>query len=165
MSRFRLAPVALLLVLAVPACTPKPPPAPPAPAAVVPPTPEEAEAARRRSAQMQFEQGVVLGRQSRWREAETRYREAARIHPEEPSYSMALAGALVSQGRDSEAADALLAGIRAEEALPAPNHRVLVVDYERMVRILERVGRVDEARTARIRMQLHRDRRDAESPR
>jgi hypothetical protein len=33
-----------------------------------------------------------------------------------------------------------------------------------MIRLLERVGRVDEARTARIRMQLHRDRRDAQAP-
>lgn len=163
MSLARLAP-AVLLALSLPACTPKPPPPPPTPAPVVVPTAEDAEAARRRTAQMRFEQGVVLGRQSRWPEAEARYREAARAHPEEPSYHMALAGALLSQGRESEAADALQAGIRAEEALPTPNHRVLVVDYERMVRLLERVGRVDEARTARIRMQLHRDRRDTQAP-
>lgn len=165
MSPARLAPAALLL-LALPACAPKPLPAPaPAPVAVAPPTAEESEAARRRTAQMQFDAAVLLGRQSRWPEAEARYREAIRALPDEPSYHMALASTLLAQGRDSEAADALQAGIRAEEALPTPNHRVLVVDYERLVRILERVGRADEARTARIRMQLHRDRRDTELPR
>lgn len=166
MSLSRLASAALLL-LALPACAPKRPPAPaPAPApAMVQPTAEESEEARRRTAQMQFDQAVLLGRQSRWPEAEARYREAVRALPDEPSYHLALASTLLAQGRDSEAADALLAGIRAEEALAAPNHRVLVVDYERLVRILDRVGRADEARTARIRMQLHRDRRDAELPR
>lgn len=164
MSLVRLAPAALLL-LALPACAPKPLPAPTPAPVVVPPTPEETEEARRRTAQMQFEQAVVLGRQSRWPEAEARYREAIRALPGEPSYHMALASTLLAQGRDSEAADALQAGIRAEEALATPNHRVLVVDYERLVRILERVGRADEARSARIRMQLHRDRRDTELPR
>jgi hypothetical protein len=37
---------------------------------------------------------------------------------------------------------------------------VLVVDYDRLIELLERVNRLDEARSARVRQDEHRRRRD-----
>jgi tetratricopeptide (TPR) repeat protein len=158
--RFATAAAALLLL---PACAPRGV----APADV--PEPEAAPAAEEESAVERmlrarrfFEEAVLLGRQARWREAEARYRTAAELDPANPTYPLALADALLAQARDGEAADALWAGIRAEEALPAPNHRVLAVDYERLIQILVRIGRQDEARNARMRQVRHRELRDAQ---
>jgi predicted Zn-dependent protease len=111
-----------------------------------------------------FDEGVSLGRQSRWSEAADRYRLAIEAVPNEVRYHMALADALLSGGRDWEAADALQAGIRVEEAGPNPNHRVLAVDYERLIGLLTRLNRMDEARQAAERQARHRRLRDAAVP-
>jgi thioredoxin-like negative regulator of GroEL len=153
----------VLALLALAACNP-PPPAPPAPAplpAAPPPTAEEVERAAEAQARRSWEQATTLGRQGRWREAETLLRTAVQQRPSNPTYHLALADALVQQGRDSEAADALLAGIRVQEAVPRPNHRVLVVDYERVVELLTRVGRAGAAQQARARQAEHRRLRDS----
>jgi thioredoxin-like negative regulator of GroEL len=117
----------------------------------------DAEVEARRS----WEEATALGRQGRWTEAEASLRRAVQQRPSESRYHLALSNALVQQGRESEAADALLAGIRAQEAVQEPNHRVLVVDYERLIELLNRVGRAGEAQQARARQAEHRRRRDA----
>ncbi|HET7229465.1 MAG TPA: tetratricopeptide repeat protein [Longimicrobium sp.] len=158
--------VAVLLTLATVACTPPPPP-PPAPLPPPPPalSPEELAALNTVRARELWDQGTAFGRQGRWAQAERSYREAATLRPDSATYHMALATALLQMGRDSEAADALLAGIRAEEAEPEPNHRLIAVDYERLIQTLERVNRLDEARAAREKQRLHRMLRDTAPPR
>jgi tetratricopeptide (TPR) repeat protein len=157
-----------LLPLALAACYPRqpvaPPPAPPPPPAAPTITAEEAARLRRQRAERFFDEGVSLGRQSRWAEAADRYRLAAEANPDDPRYPLALAEALLSQGREWEAADALLAGIRVEEARANPNHRVLAVDYERLIRLLTRLNRLDEARLAQEQQSYHRRLRDANTP-
>ena len=165
----RLAAFAILATALLAACTPRavvaPPPPPPAPAPPPPaPSPEELARAREADARSAWVEGTQLGRQGRWYDAEAKYREAVRAQPAEPTYHMALAGALLQLRRDGEAADAMLAGIRAEEARPFPNHRVLAVDYERLVQLLTRLNRLDEARTAAERQRFHRMMRDAQRP-
>ncbi|HEX8391539.1 MAG TPA: tetratricopeptide repeat protein [Longimicrobium sp.] len=158
----------LFSVLALGACTPRQPPPRPAPAPPPPPvavTPEEEAAAVRRRAETAFDRGISLARQSRWGEAAEAYRQSTELQPREPRYHMALAEALLQGGREGEAADALQAGIRAEEALPRPNHRVLAVDYERLIRLLTRLNRLDEARVAQDRQNQHRRARDQAPPR
>jgi len=157
-----------LCVLAVLAgCVPPPPPRPtpvppPPPAPVAPPlSTEDAEREAEQRARRLWEEATTLGRQGRWSEAEGRLRQAVQQRPQNSTYSMALATALVQQGRDSEAADALWAGIRAQEAVAQPNHRVLVVDYERLVDLLTRTGRTGDAQRARARQAEHRRMRDA----
>jgi tetratricopeptide (TPR) repeat protein len=158
---------AVLVTLAMAACTPPPPPPPPAPLPPPPPamTAEEMAAEKAARAQRLWEEGTTFGRQGRWAQAERSYREAANLQPDSSTYNMALASALLQQGRESEAADAMLAAIRAEEAEPSPNHRVLAVDYERLIATLDRVNRFDEARTAREKQRLHRMLRDTGPPR
>lgn len=153
-----------LLVLA--ACTPRQPPPAPAPVPVPAPavTPEAEAFARSLRAEAAFEQGIALGRQSRWNEAADAYRVSISQMPAEPRFHLALAEALLQGGREWESADALAAGIRAEEALPSPNHRVLAVDYERLIRLLTRLNRLDEARGAQDRQNQHRRARDQAPP-
>lgn len=157
----------VLAPLAMAGCYPRqpmaPPPAPPPPPPPVV-SPAEQAAERMRRAQRAFDEGVRLGRQSRWDEAADRYRLAAENVPNEPRYHLALSDALLAQGRAWEAADALLAGIRAAEEEPRPNHRVLAVDYERLIRLLVRLNRMDEAREATERQGYHRRMRDAAVP-
>jgi tetratricopeptide (TPR) repeat protein len=157
-----------LLPLALAACYPRqpvaPPPAPPPPPAAPTLTAEQAARAQRARAERFFDEGVSLGRQSRWAEAADRYRLAAEAYPDEPRYPMALSNALLAQGREWEAADALQAAIRVEESSATPNHRVLAVDYERLIGMLNRLNRLDEARTAQERQARHRRMRDAEVP-
>jgi tetratricopeptide (TPR) repeat protein len=154
------------MTLATFACTPPPPP-PPAPLPPPPPAPTAEEMAAESTARAQrlWEEGTAFGRQGRWNQAERNYREAATLRPDSATYHMALATALLQMGRDSDAADAMLAGIRAEEAETPPNHRLIAVDYERLVQVLERVNRLDEARNARERQRLHRMLRDTSPPR
>lgn len=121
---------------------------------------EEGLIERLERARRLFDEGVALGRRSRWSEAAERYRAAAEADPRDARYPLALADAMAAQGRDWEAADALLAAIRIEEGGVRPNHRVLYVDYERLVRHLTRAGRLDEARAARDRQEQHRRLRD-----
>ncbi|HEX8454036.1 MAG TPA: tetratricopeptide repeat protein [Longimicrobium sp.] len=154
-----------LLVTGLSGCMPPPPPPPPpaplpAPAAP-PPSAEEVERAAEEQARRSWEQATTLGRQGRWRDAEALLRTAVQQRPSNPTYHLALSNALIQQSRESEAADALWAGIRAQEAVPSPNHRVLVVDYERLVELLTRVGRAAEAQQARARQAEHRRLRDA----
>lgn len=158
---------ALLVPLALLAagCTPRQPPPAPRPTIFIPASPADDAGARAERARVAWEEGIALGRQSRWAEAADAYRRATEAHPEEVRYHMALSEALLQGGREWEAADALLAGIRAEEALPQPNHRVLAVDYERLIRMLNRLNRLDEARAARARQDHHRRMRDAAPPR
>lgn len=149
------------LLLALAACTPRTPP--PAPAPLPPPPPPavvEPDAESR--ARTAWENATLLGRQNRWPEAETRLREAIRLDPEVVKYHLALANALIQLHQPGPAADALQEAIRLEEALPAPNYRVLVVDYDRLIELLERTSRLDEARTARVRQDEHRRRRDGQ---
>ena len=47
---------------------------------------------------------------------------------------------------------------------PNPNHRVLAVDYDRLIAMLTRLNRLDEARSAQERQAFHRRLRDAEVP-
>ena len=155
-----------LCVLAVAAGCVTPPPArpvpvPPPPPAAPPPSTEDVERDAEQRARRLWEEATSLGRQGRWSEAEGRLRQAVQQRPQNSTYSMALSNALAQQGRDSEAADALWAGIRAQEAVARPNHRVLVVDYERLVDLLTRVGRAGEAQQARARQAEHRRLRDA----
>ena len=119
---------------------------------------------RMQRAQRAYDEGVRLGRQSRWAEAADRYRLAIESVPNEVRYHLALSDALLAQGREWEAADALLAGIRVEEGRPEPNHRVLAVDYDRLIAMLTRLNRLDEAREAQQRQAQHRRMRDAEVP-
>ena len=156
---------AVFLLLALAACTPPPvvvppPPLPPPP----PPPPVETEAERVARGHRLWEEGTELGQRGRWIQAERAYRDAIEISPDSVTYHLALSAALLQQQRDTEAADALLAAIRLEEAAPAPNHRVLAVEYEQLIQILERVNRLDEARQARERQRLHRMLRDALPP-
>jgi tetratricopeptide (TPR) repeat protein len=145
-----------------PVAPPPPPPPPPPPAPAI--SPAEEAVLRMQRAQRAFDEGVRLGRQSRWADAADRYRLAAEAVPNEPRYHLALSDALLAQGREWEAADALLAGIRAEENGPDPNHRVLAVDYERLIRLLTRLNRMDEARDAASRQAQHRRLRDSMVP-
>ncbi len=158
---------AVLITLALAACGPPPPPPPPAPLPPPAPALTDAELAAEKAARAQrlWEEGTAFGRQARWAQAERSYREAATLQPDSATYGMALASALLQQGRDGEAADALLAAIHAEEAEPSPNHRVIAVDYERLIQTLERANRLDEARAARERQRLHRMLRDTSPPR
>jgi tetratricopeptide (TPR) repeat protein len=152
----------LMAVAMLGACTPPPvvlPPPPPPPVPVQ--TPEEIAAERVARARQLWTEGTNLGKQGRWVQAERSYREAATLQPDSATYQLALATALLQQGRDSDAASALLAGIRVEEAAQPVNHAVIAVEYERVIQILERVGRLDEARTARERQRFHRMMRDA----
>jgi tetratricopeptide (TPR) repeat protein len=153
-----------LIALAA-ACTPRQPPPRPRPTIFIPATPVNDAAARMEQARVSWEEGVSLGRQARWGEASEAYRRAAELDPAEVRYHMALADALLQGGREWESADALMAGIRAEEAKANPNHRVLGVDYERLIRLLTRLNRLDEARAARARQEHHRRLRDAAPPR
>jgi tetratricopeptide (TPR) repeat protein len=155
----------LAVLLPLGACQPRPPelPAPVLAPVEEPVSPEETLMARLQRARLLFDEGVALSRQSRWWEAAERYRRAAEADPHEPRYPVALSGALAALGRDSEAADALAAAIRIEEGAARPNHRVLYVDYERLIRWLERAGRLDEARAARLRQEHHRRHRDSVS--
>jgi tetratricopeptide (TPR) repeat protein len=153
------------LVLA--GCQPRQPVAPPPPAPVPAPPPVDPVAGERErdaEAHRSWEEGTALGRQGRWGEAEVRYRRAAALRPDSATYHLALADALLQQGKEDGGADALLAGIRVEERKQPPNHRVLAVDYERLIQLLTRLNRLDEARTARERQRFHRMMRDA-SPR
>ena len=153
-----------LLLPALAACQPRMPvAAAPLPEPVVVGAPVEPLLERLERARRFFDEGVRLGRQSRWAEAADRYRLAAEADPADPRYPVALSAALLADGREWEAADALAAAIRLEEASPRPNHRVLFVDYERLVRLLTRTGRHDEARAARDRQEHHRRLRDAPS--
>jgi thioredoxin-like negative regulator of GroEL len=157
---------ALLLPLLAAACMPRPVVLPPPPPPPPPPleAPAETDAERIVRGHRLWEDATQLGRQGRWTQAERLYRDAIAISPDSATYHIALSTALLQQQRDSEAADALLAGIRLEEAVPNPNHRVLAVEYEQLIQILERVNRLDEARIARDRQQLHRMLRDAQPP-
>jgi cytochrome c-type biogenesis protein CcmH/NrfG len=154
--------VALLLTLA--ACMPRPVvlPPPPPPPPVPERSAEEIAAEHALRARELWNEGTGFGRAGRWVQAERAYREAVSLSPDSVTYQMALAGALLQQQRDSEAADVLLAAIRAEEAEPSPNHRVIAVDYERVAQILERLNRLDEARSARERQRFHRMLLDAQ---
>lgn len=157
-----------LLSLALAACYPRqpvaPPPAPPA-VIFIPATPPEDDADTRRTrAERFFAEGVSLGRQSRWAEAGERYRLAAEADPADSRYPMALSQALSAQGREWEAADALRAAITLDENVPNPNHRVLAVDYDRLIAMLTRLNRLDEAREATARQAQHRRLRDAAVP-
>lgn len=157
-----------LLPLAAGACYPRqpvaPPPAPP-PVIYIPATSAEDEARDRRArAERFFDEGVNLGRQSRWADAADRYRLAAEANPDDSRYPMALSQALLAQGREWEAADALQAAIRLDENVTTPNHRVLAVDYDRLIALLTRLNRLDEARTAQQRQAEHRRLRDAAVP-
>ena len=158
----------VLLALSLAACYPRqpvaPPPAPPPPPSAPTLTAEQLAAQRRQRATRFFEEGVALGRQSRWSEAADRYRLAAQADPTDPRYPMALADAMLAQGREWEAADALQDAIRVQEDGPSPNHRVLAVDYERLIRLLTRLNRLDEARQAEARQAHHRRMRDAQVP-
>jgi tetratricopeptide (TPR) repeat protein len=141
--------------------TPAPAPAPPPPVEA----PVEADAARTARAQRAWEQGTAMGRQGRWVDAETHYRQAAAARPDSSVYHMALANALLQQGKRDAAADAMLAAIRIDERKSPPNHRVLAVDYERLIGLLESLNRLDEARAARERQRFHRMMRDTATPR
>jgi tetratricopeptide (TPR) repeat protein len=157
----------VLAPLALAACYPRqpvaPPPAPPPPpAATISPAEEAVQ--RMQRARRAFDEGVRLGRQSRWADAADRYRLAVESMPNEVRYHLALSDALLSMGREWEAADALLAGIRVEENGPNPNHRVLAVDYERLIALLTRLNRLDEAREAAAQQARHRRMRDAAVP-
>ena len=157
--------IALLPLLALAACMPRPvvlPPPPPPPPPVE--VPAETEADRIARGHRLWDEATLLGRQGRWVQAERLYRDALAISPDSATYHLALATALLQQQRDTEAADAMLAAIRLEEAASAPNHAVLAVEYEQLIEILERVNRLDEARTARDRQRLHRMLRDAQRP-
>ncbi|HEU4882796.1 MAG TPA: hypothetical protein VFT45_11135 [Longimicrobium sp.] len=158
----------VLAPLALAACYPRqpvaPPPAPPPapPAAAISPAEEAVQ--RMQRARRAYDEGVRLGRQSRWADAADRYRLAVENMPNEVRYHLALSDALLSMGREWEAADALQAGIRVEENGPNPNHRVLAVDYERLIALLTRLNRLDEAREASIQQARHRRLRDAAVP-
>jgi tetratricopeptide (TPR) repeat protein len=155
----------LVFLLALAACVPPPvvvPPPPPPPPP--PPVVVETEADVSARAQQLWTSGTALGRQGRWVQAERAYREAIALRPDSVGYQLSLATALLQQLRDSEAADVLLGAIGLQEAAPTPNHRLLAVDYERVIQILERVNRLDEARLARERQRLHRMLRDAAPP-
>ncbi|HEX2211614.1 MAG TPA: hypothetical protein VHG93_28260 [Longimicrobium sp.] len=159
----------VLAPMALAACYPRqpvaPPPAPPPPPPPVVVVDPAAEAVTRlQRARRAYDEGVRLGRQSRWAEAADRYRLAVENVPNEVRYHMALSDALLAMGREWEAADALQAGIRVEEQGPNPNHRVLAVDYERLIRLLTRLNRLDEAREAARRQAQHRRLRDAAVP-
>jgi tetratricopeptide (TPR) repeat protein len=156
---------ALAALLTLAACTPPPvilPPPPPAPAPAPPPVETEADVDAR--AQQLWTSGTAFGRQGRWIQAERAYRDAIALRPDSVEYQLALSTALLQQQRDGEAADVLQAAIRLQEAAPSPNHRLIAVDYERLIQILERVNRLDEARTARERQRLHRMLRDTQPP-
>ena len=157
----------LFVTLAIAACGPPPRPAPaPLPPPPPPaPTAEEMEAEKTARAARLWNEGTLLGRQGRWQQAEQAYRTAISLRPDSVTYHMALTTALLQQGREGDAATALQGAIRLQEASPSPNHALLAVDYERLIQILERVGRLDEARVARDRERFHRMMRDAQRDR
>lgn len=155
---------AVVIALGTFACTPPPPPPPPLPPPVAAPTNEELEAEKTARARRLWEEGTAMGRQGRWNQAESLYRDAAELRPDSAVYQMARATALLQMGRYGEAADALSAGIRVEEAETPVNHRLIAVDYERLIDTLERANRLDEARQARDRQRLHRMLRDTSPP-
>jgi predicted Zn-dependent protease len=165
-DRHLVIPSAALLALVLTACAPRgvAPGDVPAPAPEPPPVETPAPPPASGDARALFDEGILLGRQGRWADAADRYRRAADSEPRNPAYHMALADALLAQGRESDGATAMEAGIRAEEALSRPNHRVLAVDYERLIVLLNRLNRLDEAREARRRQAHHRALRDAASP-
>ncbi|MBW3571343.1 MAG: hypothetical protein KY467_09565 [Gemmatimonadetes bacterium] len=158
----------LLAPLALAACYPRqpvaPPPAPPPPPPPPAVSPAEEAVQRMERGRRAYDEGVRLGRQSRWQDAVDRYRLAVQSVPNEVRYHLALSDALLALGREWEAADALHAGIRVEEEGPNPNHRVLAVDYERLIALLTRLNRMDEARQAAERQARHRRLRDAAVP-
>jgi tetratricopeptide (TPR) repeat protein len=158
----------VLAPLALAACYPRqpvaPPPAPLPPPAPVAISPAEEAVQRMQRARRAYDEGVRLGRQSRWADAADRYRLAVESMPNEVRYHLALSDALLALGREWEAADALQAGIRVEEQGPNPNHRVLAVDYERLIGLLTRLNRLDEAREAAANQARHRRLRDAAVP-
>lgn len=158
-------PIVLAFVsVALAACHPRQPVAPPpAPLPAVIHIAADPEAAERRAERL-FDEGVSLGRQSRWAEAADRYRLAAEANPDQARYRLALSDALLNQGREWEAADALQAAIRIDESGASPNHRVLAVDYDRLIALLRRLNRLDEARAAEQRQAQHRRLRDAAAP-
>jgi hypothetical protein len=149
---------AAALLLGLAACMPRTPPPAPAPLPPPPPAAPEPDAATR--ARTAWESSIRMGRQGRWLDAESYLRESVRLQPDSITYHLALANTLIQLSRHSQAADEMWAAIRLEEALPSPNYRVLVVDYDRLIALLDRVQRLDEARTARIRQDEHRRRRD-----
>jgi tetratricopeptide (TPR) repeat protein len=153
----------MLLSLSLAGCMPRPvvlPPPPPPPAPTR--TAEEIEAERTSQAAGLWETGTAYGRMGRWAQAERAYRDAVALRPDSVRYQLALANALLQQQRDSEAADVLLGAIRLEAAAPSPNHALIAVDYERVIQILERDNRMDEARQARERQRFHRMMRAAQ---
>jgi tetratricopeptide (TPR) repeat protein len=153
----------MLLALSLAGCMPRPVVLPPPPPPAAPTrTPEEIEAERASQAAGLWETGTAYGRMGRWVQAERAYRDAVALRPDSARYQLALANALLQQQRDSEAADVLLGAIRLEAAAPSPNHGLIAVDYERVIQILERVNRMDEARQARERQRFHRMMRDAQ---
>ncbi|SOD02109.1 Tetratricopeptide repeat-containing protein [bacterium JGI 053] len=156
----------LVALVVLTACVPRPVVLPPPPPPLPPPPPVavETDAERTARAQQLWTSGTALGQQGRWAQAERAYREAVALQPDSVPYQLSLTTALLQQQRDSEAADVLLGAIRLQEAAPSPNHRLLAVDYERLIQILERVNRLDEARAARERQRLHRMLRDAQPP-
>jgi tetratricopeptide (TPR) repeat protein len=115
----------------------------------------------RADAQRWFSEGTRLGRQGQWTQAEAQYRRAVAAYPADPAYHFALANALLGQLRVNEAADAFQAGIDLEEASPTPNHRLMAEDYERLIQLLTRAGRAEQAQAARDRQRYHRELRDA----
>lgn len=153
----------VLALLGLAACSQArtPPPAPP-PGAL----PDSATSARAAEAEARrwFDEGVLMGRQSRWTEAEQRYRRAIAARGTEPTYRFALASALLAQNRVSEAADAFQAGIDLEEKAPNPDHALLAEEYERLIQILTRLGQQDRIAVARDRQRYHRELRDVLPP-
>jgi tetratricopeptide (TPR) repeat protein len=154
----------LALALAAAACVQPPPPPPAPPPLAAAPDSAAAQRAARAGAQRAFDEGVALGRQSRWREAEERYRTAVRGAPDEARYRFALSTALVGQARVWEAADAFRDAIELEERAPRPNHRLLAQEYERLIQLLVQVNRTEDADAARARQAYHRQMRDAAVP-
>lgn len=154
---------AVLALLTAAACG-SPPPPPPAPAPVAAPDSAALARAAEASARRWFDEGVMLGRQGRWPEAEQRYRRAAAALASEPTYRFALASALLAQDRVPEAADAFQAGIDIEERAPQPDHTLLAEEYERLIQILTRLGQQDRIAAVRARQQYHRELRDVLPP-
>jgi tetratricopeptide (TPR) repeat protein len=153
---------ALLALPALAACGSRPLPPPPPPAPVAAPV-DSMELLRRArmDAQRSFDEGRRLGLQGRWQEAEAQYRRALAAYLADPTYHFALSNALLGEARVSDAADAFQAGIDLEESSPTPNHRLMAEDYERLIQILTRAGRLDQAQAARDRQRYHRELRDA----
>lgn len=160
--------VAVLALALLPACTPRrpvvlPPPPPPPPAEPVL-TDAQLEMQKDLDAHRLWQEGTAYGRRGDWRQAEASFRGAASTRPDSATYHQALATALLQQGKTWEAADAMQLAIRAAEARRPVNHRVLAVDYDRLIQLLDRLNRLDEARVARDRQRFHRMMRDSQQP-